>query len=246
LTLRAAARRISEQSLEGVVAMSPIAVRAVAVAGLFMALLQGVHSVAFHAVPGFEDQNRSAVPTATFPAEAPLHFFAWILSAGCAWVIVAALVPAIWIALGRGRWASVVALLVFAGAIMILPGLGAALNYYPLSVAYSAADEASRVGLTKAFEATRGTVQAVLGAGLPVLFLGALGMAVASAVGRGPGPRWYGGLYLVALFLDVPLPVGPPILWGLLNATAWGAFAVVTVTALRQVSESTVTAESRA
>jgi hypothetical protein len=144
--------------------------------------------------------------------------------------------------LGRGRLASLAAVLVFAGAIMVLPGLGAALNYYPLSQAYTGADEASRVGLTEAFEATRGTVQAVLGASLPVLFLGALAMAVASAFARGPAPRWYGALYLVALLLDVPLPVGPPVLWGLLNVAAWGAFALVTVTALRAGPESTVTA----
>lgn len=222
--------------------MGPIAVRAVAVAGLVMVVLQGVHAVAFRAVPGFADGDPSAVPSVTFPADAPLHFFAWVLSAGGAWVFLVALVPAIWTALGRGRVASVVAVLVFAGAILVLPGLGAGLNYYAVSQAYAGADEATRVGLSEAFDATRSMVQTLLGVALPVLFLGALGMAVGSAIARGPAPQWYGALYLVALLLDAPIPVGPPILWGLLNVAAWGAFALVTVTALRPGPEPAVTA----
>jgi hypothetical protein len=52
----------------------------------------------------------------------------------------------------------------------------------------------------------------------------------------------YGALFLVALLLDVPIPVGPPILWGLLNVAAWGAFVLVTVSALRPRQESTLAA----
>ncbi len=222
--------------------MSQFAIRAFAVGGFSMALLHGVHAVAFRAVPGFTDGTTSTFPPITFPTDAPLHFFAWTLGGLGAWVLVVATLPAIWTALGRGRLAGVATGLLFAGAIAVFAGLGAGLNYYGVSVAYAGADETTRAGLAEAFDVVRSTVQTVLGAGLPMLFLGALGMAVASTVARGPAPRWYGALFLVALLLDVPIAVGPPILWGLLNVAAWGAFALVTLTALRPGQEYTVAA----
>lgn len=213
--------------------MSPTLIRTVAVAGFVMAVLHGVHAVAFRAVPGFADGTISTFPPITFPAEAPVHFFAWTLGGFGAWALIVAILPAIWMALGRGRLAGVVAGLLFGGGISVIVATGSAMNYYALSVAFAGADEATRVGLAEAFDSVRRTVQSLLGAGLPMLFLGALGMAVASAVARGPAPRWYGALFLVALLLDVPVPVGPPILWGLLNLATWGAFAFVTFSALR-------------
>lgn len=38
--------------------------------------------------------------------------------------------------------------------------------------------------------------------------------------------------------LAVPIPVGPPIVWGLLNVVAWAGFAWVTVAAKRPGRES--------
>jgi hypothetical protein len=222
--------------------MSQVAIRAVAVGGIVMALLHGVHAVAFRAVPGFTDGTTSTFPPITFPAEAPLHFVAWTLGGLGAWVLVVAILPAIWMVLGHGRLASVVAGLLFVGGLSVFIASGAAMNYYALSAAYAGADGATRAGLAEAFDAVRRTVQTLLGAGLPMLFLGALGMAVASAVARGPAPGLYGALFLVALLLDVPIPVGPPILWGLLNVAAWGAFVLVTVSALRPRQESTLAA----
>lgn len=222
--------------------MSQTVIRTVAVAGFVMALLHGVHAVAFREISGFADGTMSTFPPITFPAEAPVHFFAWTLGGFGAWLLIVAMLPAIWVAVGGGRLAGVVAALLFGGGISVIVATGAAMNYYALSVAYAGANEATRVGLAEAFDAVRRTVQTLLGAGLPMLFLGALGMAVASAVARGPAPRWYGALFLVALLLDVPIAVGPPILWGLLNVAAWGAFALVTLTALRPGQEYTVAA----
>lgn len=222
--------------------MSQLAIRVVAVAGFVMALLHGVHAVAFRAIPGFIEGTQSTFPPITFPNDAPVHFFAWTLGGLGAWALVVATLPAIWTALGNSRLAGVATGLLFAGAIAVFAGLGAGLNYHGVSVAYAGADETTRAGLAEAFDVVRSTVQTVLGAGLPMLFLGALGIAVASALARGPAPRWYGALFLVALLLDAPIAVGPPILWGLLNVAAWGAFMLVTVTALQPGQESTVAA----
>ena len=209
--------------------MSPMIVRLTGVAGCLMAVMFGVHAVAFRAVPGYSSGSLEPVP---FAAEAPGQFFVWIIPALAVWVLTLAILPAVWIALGRGVLPGILCLMLFAAAVISIAAIGAALSYYALSTAYIAGDDVSRVGLLEGADAVQATVAAVLNQGLGLWVFGAVGLAIVSAPTKGAVPRWYGLLYLTGILVNLPVAVGPAIVWGVLNVVVFSAFTFVTVRAV--------------
>ena len=210
--------------------MSPAIVRLTGLAGSLMAAAFGIHAVAFRGVRGFGAAALHPVP---FAAEQPVDFFLWIIPALAVWVLLVTILPAVWVALGRGLAPGVVCLVLFASAVIAMVGIGNALSHYSLSVAYIAADDASRVGLLKAADAVQTTVGALLNQGLGLWLLGAVGLAIVSATSRSTAPRWYGLLMVAGILVNAPLAAGPAIVWGFLNVAVFGAFTLITVQSLR-------------
>jgi hypothetical protein len=154
-----------------------------------------------------------------------------MFSAVLLWIILIAMLPAIWSALGRGWPATVVVGLVLLGATANLFGDGSQFPTLSLSTRYASAPEALRPGLEAAAVDVNAAVTMILGVGILPLFVGAVGAAVLSAVKRPPGGRWYGTLFLLFWLANVPIPGA--IVFGVLNLTLFGAFTYATARALR-------------
>lgn len=209
--------------------MSPTVVRLTGLAGYLMALMFGIHAVGFRAVPGYAAGALRPVP---FAAERPIDFFVWIFAATGAFTLLVAILPAVWVTMGRGLSAGIPCLILFASAVIDIAADGAAMSHYAVSTAYIAADDVGRVGLIDVADAVQATVAALLNPGLGLWVFGAVGLAIVSAVTRSAAPRWYGLLFLAGILINTPLDVGPPIVWGVLNVAVFGVFTFVTVRAL--------------
>lgn len=190
--------------------------RPLVLAGYACAILFGVHAVVFRATPNFPGEA-----PVDFPANDPTLFFAWVVPALVAWSLFIVFLPLLWSALGRGPLAGAAVLLLFVGILFNLIGDGIGLSVYWLATAHVNAAEAARAGLAEGIVAARAAVSALLGPGILALFLGALCSAAATIRGGTPMPRWYGGLVLAWLLLNIP--VGPWFISGPLNVLAFGA-----------------------
>jgi hypothetical protein len=166
----------------------------------------------------------------TFVAGAPLLFQVWI-SAVLLWIALIAMLPAMWLALGRGWPATVVVGLVLVGAAANLVGDGSGFSTLFISTRYASAPDTLRPGLEAAAIEVDAAVMSILGVGLLPIFVGATAAAVLSAVKRPPGGRWYGLLFLFFWFANAPIPGA--LVFGVLNLILFGAFTHATARALR-------------
>jgi hypothetical protein len=172
----------------------------------------------------------------TFFAGAPVLFLVWIFSAALFSVVIIALLPAVWHALGRGWPATAVVGLVFVSCAALVLGDGAQFPTLFLSTRYVAAPEALRPGLEAAAIDVNAAVGSILGAAQLPLLVGTVAGAVLSAIRRPPGGRWYGLLFLLFWLANIPIPGA--LVFGVLNLILFGAFTYATARALRADSAS--------
>jgi hypothetical protein len=204
----------------------------VLVVGSAGAILAAVHAYAFRIVgESFSWAPEDVSERLTFVASAPLLFQVWIFSAVLLWIALIAMLPAMWLAFGRGWPATAVVGLVLLGAAANLFGDGSQFPTLALSTRYAAAPEALRPGLEAAAIEVNAAVNSILGVGLLPIFVGAVAAAVLSAVKRPPGGRWYGLLFLLFWFANAPIPGA--LVFGVLNLILFGAFTYATARALR-------------
>lgn len=198
--------------------------------GFFGAVLAAVHAYAFRVILGANSDPDDIRQQLTVLASNQSLALLWIFAAIGMWAALVSLIPAIWRALGRGWPATVAVAGMFVGAVINIVGDGAQLPSVLLSARYAAADRSLRVGLEAAAGDVSDTVVAILGLGLPVLFLGLVAAAVVALLRRPPAGRWYGSLFV--LFGLALFPIGPPLVAAVLNFVAFGAIAYRTSQAL--------------
>jgi hypothetical protein len=165
-----------------------------------------------------------------FFAGAPVLFQVWIISAVLFTIALIAMLPAMWLALGRGWSATAVVGLVFVGCVALVFGDGSQFPTLALATRYASAPEALRPGLEAAAIDVNAAVVLVLGAGQVPLLVGVVGAVVLAAVKRPPGGRWYGLLFLLFWLANIPIPGA--IVFGVLNLILFGAFTYATARAL--------------
>lgn len=163
-------------------------------------------------------------------AGAPVLFLVWIFSAALFWIVLIAMLPAVWRAFGGGWAATAVVGLVLVSGAAILIGDGSQLPTLLLSTRYASAPEALRPGLEAAAIDVNQAVVSMLGASFFPLLVGTVAGAVLSAVKRPPGRRWYGLLFLLFWLANIQLPGA--ILFAVLNLILFGAFTFATARAL--------------
>lgn len=190
------------------------------------AILAAVHAYAFRVIIGALSNPDDMRERLTFFAANQSLFLAWLFAAMGLWFVFIALMPAIWRALGRGWAATVVVLVLFAGAAINLAGDGAQFPTLFLSTRYAGAVESLRPGLELAASEVSTAVSTLFNFGVLPFFVGSLAAAVVAAVRRPPAGRWYGLLFLLFAFSNVP--VGPPLIAAVLNLLFFGAIVYLT------------------
>lgn len=204
----------------------------VLVVGAAGSVFAAAHAYAFRII--FESVSAAPEDMAgrlSFIAGAPALFVVWIISAALFWVALIAMLPGMWLALGRGWPATAVVGLVLVSGATVLFGDGSQFSTLFLSTRYASAPEALRPGLEAAAIEVNAAVVMILGVGLLPIFVGAVAAAVLSAVKRPPAGRWYGLLFLLFWFANVPIPGA--LVFGVLNLILFGAFTYATARALR-------------
>jgi hypothetical protein len=202
----------------------------VLVLGSAGAILAAVHAYAFRVILGASTDPDDMRALLTFFAANQSLFLAWLLAAIGMWGVLVALLPAIWRALGRGWAATVVVVLLLAGAVVNLAGDGAQFPTLFLSRTYAGAAESLRPGLEAAANEVSTAVSALLMPGIVPFFVGSLAAAVVAAIRRPPAGRWYGLLFL--LFALSNVPAGPPLIAAVLNFLFFGGIAYLTARGL--------------
>jgi hypothetical protein len=200
--------------------------RWVLILGYTGAILAAAHAYAFRVIIDAISNPEDMRERLTFFAANRSLFLVWIFAAVGLWIVLVALLPAIWRALGRGWAATAVVLLLFAGAVVNLAGDGAQFPTRFLSANYAAAAESLRPGLEAAAQEVSRAVSTLIMPGGYLFFLGSLAIAVVAAIGRPPAGRWYGLLFF--LFALSNVPVGPPLVAAVLNLLFFGGFAYLT------------------
>ena len=194
------------------------------------AILAALHAYTFRVIIGALSNPDDMRQRLTFVGENQSLFLAWIFAAIGLWIAFVALMPAIWRALGRGWAATVVVVLLFAGAAVNLAGDGAQFPTLFLSRSYAGAAESLHPGLEAAAADVSSAASTLLMPGIVPFFIGSLAAAAVAAVRRPPAGRWYGLLFL--LFALSNVPVGPPLIAAILNLVFFGAIAYLTARAL--------------
>jgi hypothetical protein len=194
------------------------------------AILAAVHAYTFRVIIAalpIPDDMRERL---TFVGANQTLFLVWIFAAVGLWIVLLALLPAIWRALGGGWAATAVVLLLFATAVGDLVGDGSQFPTLFLGARYAGAAESLRPGLEAAAGEVNRAAGALLGPFILAFFIGSLAAAAVAAVRRPPAGRWYGLLFL--LFALSNVPVGPPLVAAVLNLVFFGAIAYRTDRAL--------------
>lgn len=203
----------------------------VVVIGAAGAFFAAVHAYAFRIIgESFSWAPEDISERLEFLAGAPVLFQVWIFSAALFQASLMAMLPAMWRALGGGWPATAVVGLVFVSGAIVLFGDGSQFPTLALSTRYASAPEELRPGLEAAAIDVNASVTSILGVGLLPIFIGAVAAAVLSAVRRPPGGRWYGLLFLLFWFANIPVPGA--IIFGILNLILFGAFTIATARAL--------------
>jgi hypothetical protein len=200
--------------------------RWVLVLGSAGAILAAAHAYAFRVIIDASGNPEDMRARLTYFAANQSLFLAWLFAAIGLWIVLVALLPAIWRALGRGWAATAVVVLLFAGAAVNLAGDGAQFPTLFLSRSYAGAAESLRPGLEAAASEVSAAASALLMPGIIPFFLGSLAAAVVAGVRKPPVGRWYGLLFL--LFALSNVPVGPPIVAAVLNLVLFGGVAYLT------------------
>lgn len=198
--------------------------------GLAGAVFAAAHAYAFRTILAaidFEDE----IEFLTFFGDAQELFLIWLFSAVLLWIVLIAMLPAVWRALGGGWPATVVVVLLFVGAATSLVGDGAQFPTLFVSARYASAPEALRPGLEAAALGVSEAVSTLLGLGILPLFGGSVLAAVLTAVRRPPAGWWYGLLILLFMLANIPLPGA--IVFAALNLILFGAFTFATARVLR-------------
>lgn len=199
--------------------------------GLAGAVFAAAHAYAFRII--FESVSAASDDMSerlAFFADAPALFVVWIIPAALFWVALIAMLPAMWLALGRGWPATIVVSLVLVSGAAVLFGDGSQFSTLFISTRYASAPEPLRPGLEAAATEVNAAVMMILGVGLLPIFVGAVAAALLSAVKRPPGGRWYGTLFLLFWLANIPIPGA--IVFGVLNLILFGAFTLATARAL--------------
>lgn len=190
------------------------------------AILAAAHAYAFRVIIGAISNPEDMRESLTYFAANQSLFLVWIFAAVGLWIVLVALLPAIWRALGGGWAATAVVLLLFAGAVLNLAGDGAQFPTLFLSANYADAAESLRPGLEAAANEVSRAVSTLLMPGTFLFFFGSLAAAVVAATRRPPAGRWYGLFFL--LFALSNVPIGPPLIAAVLNLMFFGAIAYLT------------------
>jgi hypothetical protein len=204
--------------------------RWVFVLGSAGAIFAAVHAYTFRVILDASANPEDMRARLTYFAANQSLFIAWIFAAIGLWIMLVALLPAIWRALGRGWAATLVVLLLFVGAVVNLAGDGAQFPTLFLSRSYAGAADSLRPGLEAAARDVSSAASTLLMPGIVPFFLGSLAAAVVAAIRRPPAGRWYGLLFL--LFALSNVPVGPPLIAAVLNFLLFGGIAYLTTRAL--------------
>ncbi|MEK6207806.1 MAG: hypothetical protein AABM32_09210 [Chloroflexota bacterium] len=202
----------------------------VLVLGSAGAILAAVHAYTFRVIIDASGNPEDMRARLTYFAANQSLFIAWLFAAIAMWIVLVALLPAIWRAIGRGWAATVVVVLLFAGAAINLAGDGAQFSTLFLSRSYAGGAESLRPGLEAAASEVSSAASTLLMPGIIPFFLGSLAAAVVAAIRRPPAGRWYGLLFL--LFALSNVPVGPPLIGAVLNLLFFGAIAYLTARGL--------------
>lgn len=190
------------------------------------AIFAAVHAYAFRVILEALANPEDMRARLTFVAANQSLFIAWLFAAIGLWIVLVAMLPAIWRALGRGWAATAVVILLFAGAVINLAGDGAQFSTLFLSRSYAGAAESLRPGLEAAAGEVSSAVSTLVMPGTLPFFLGSLAAAVVTAIRRPAAGRWYGLLFL--LFALANVPVGPPLIAAALNLVFFGGIAYLT------------------
>lgn len=206
--------------------------RWVLILGYAGAILAAAHAYAFRVIigalsdPGSYSFREDMRERLTYFAANQSLFLVWVFAAVGLWIVLVALLPAIWRALGRGWAATTVVLLLFVGAVVNLAGDGAQFPTLFLSANYAGAAESLRPGLEAAASEVSRSASTLIMPGGFLFFLGCLAAAVVAAIRRPPAGRWYGLFFL--LFALSNVPVGPPLVAAVLNLLFFGAITYLT------------------
>jgi hypothetical protein len=198
----------------------PLNRRWVVIVGYAGAILASVHAYTFRVIIAALTNPDDMPERLTFFAANQVLFLVWVSAALGLWVVLLAVLPAIWRALGRGWAATAVVLLLFATAAGDLVGDGAQFSTLFLSARYASAPDSLRPGLEAAASEVSRAASTLLGPFLLTFFVGSVAATVVTAVRRAPAGRWYGVLFL--LFVLSNVPVGPAPVAAVLNLLVLG------------------------
>ena len=204
----------------------PLNRRWVLVVGYAGAVLAAVHAYTFRLIIAALTNPDDMAERLTFFAANQALFVVWISAALGLWVVLLAVLPAIWRALGRGWAATVVLALLFATAAGNLVGDGAQFSTLFLSARYASAADSLGPGLEAAASEVSRAASALLSPFILTFFVGSVAATVLTAVRRPPAGRWYGLLFL--LFVLSNVPVGPAPVAAALNLLILGAIVYYT------------------
>jgi len=195
------------------------------------AVFAATHAYTFRTIIESNGLSEDMSERLTFLGGAPALFVIWLVAAVLLWIVLIAMLPAVWRALGGGWAATVVVVLLFVAAATNLVGDGAQFPTLFLSTRYASAPEALRPGLEAAELGVAQAASTLLGPGILPLFVGSALAAVLCAVRRPPAGRWYGLLILLFALANIPLPGA--IAFAALNLILFGAFTLATARVLR-------------